>query len=95
MLKERLELVKNNKSKPWTLKNLETVLRYLKKGKSRDPNAHANEIYHIEAAGDDLKCALLVIMNKIKEQLTYPQIFLHSTKRAEEMILEIIVVYSD
>ena len=25
------------------------------------------------AAGDDLKSALLVIMNKIKDQLTYPQ----------------------
>ena len=54
-----------NKSEPWTTEELETVLKYLKKGKSRDPNGHCNELFHSDTAGVDLKSALLVIMNKI------------------------------
>ena len=73
LLKERIDLAKTNKSEPWTKEDLETVLQHLKKNKSRDPNNHANEIFHIEAYGKDLIDALLVIMNKIKEQLCYPQ----------------------
>ena len=43
--------------------------------KSRDLNGHLNEIFHIDLAGEDLKNAILVLMNKIKEQLNYPHNF--------------------
>ena len=48
------------------------MLKHLKKGKSRDPNDHINDLYNSDNAGTDLKHALIVLMNKIKEQLVYP-----------------------
>ena len=75
LCKERIEIAKNNKYKPWTKEDLTIVLKYLKSGKSRDPNDHANELYHIDTAGQDFQDALLVLMNKIKDQLVYPQAF--------------------
>ena len=73
LCEERMKLATNNKSEPWTKEDLIAVLKYLKKGKSRDPNDHANEIFQYDASGQDLQDALLVLMNKIKEQLVYPQ----------------------
>ena len=49
------------------------VLKYLKKDKSRDPNDHINEIFHSEVAGTDMKKAILALMNKIKDDLEYPE----------------------
>ena len=69
----RIELARLNKSKPWTMENLDAVLLHLKKGKSRDPNDNSNELFHSDTAGPDLKNAILVLMNKIKDQGIYPQ----------------------
>ena len=82
--KERIDLAKIKKSEPWTKEDLETVLKHLKKNKSRDPNNHANEIFHIEAAGKDLMHALLVIMNKIKEQLCHPQAYIFNLQKGQK-----------
>ena len=70
---KRIEIAKQNKSDPWTIEDLEIVLKHLKKGKSRDPNDHINDLYNSDNAGTDLKHALIVLMNKIKEQLVYPR----------------------
>ena len=70
---ERIKQAKLNKSAPWTEDDLEVVLKFLKKGKSRDPNDHPNELYNMEWAGKDLKHAILILMNKIKDQQQYPQ----------------------
>ena len=42
------------------MEQLEVVLEYLKNYKSRDPLGFANEIIKEDAAGDDLKLALLI-----------------------------------
>ena len=55
------------------MNQLETVLRYLKKNKSRDPLGYANDIFHIDVAGDDLKVALLELVNRIKSEQSYPE----------------------
>ena len=55
LCKIRLELAKRRKSKAWNIKDLEAVLKYLKKDKSRDPNDHINEIFHSDVAGTDIK----------------------------------------
>ena len=68
-----MDKAKNNKTKPWTMEELETVLKYLKKSKSRYPYNLANEIFHPQIAGKDLKTAILKIMNSIKQQQKYPQ----------------------
>ena len=59
LCKIRLEIAKRTKTAPWTMDNLDAVLKYLKRNKSRDPFGYANEIFRPEVAGDDLKRAIL------------------------------------
>ena len=53
--------------------DLEAVLNKLKKNKSRDPNGLANELFKTDSAGDDLKVAILKLMNRIKNEQKYPK----------------------
>ena len=53
--------------------DLKVVRKHLKKGKSRDPKDHYNEIFHSDTAGNYLQNGIIVIMNKIKDQGIYPQ----------------------
>ena len=55
------------------MKQRETVLKYLKKNKSRDPLGYANELFKVEVAGNDLKQGILDLVNKIKSDQTYPE----------------------
>ena len=70
----RVKTSKNNKTNPWTMEDLIVVLKELPKGKSRDPEGYANEIFRDDVAGHDLKEALLKIMNMIKTQQKYPSV---------------------
>ena len=90
LLKDRIDLAKCNKSEPWNKEDLRTVLRYLKKDKSWDPNDHANGIYHIEAAGDDLIYALLSYPQAL-ETCNISSLY----KKGKRNDLTIIVVFSD
>ena len=73
-LAEQLMMVaKNNKTDPWTIDNLEEVLKNLKNNKSRDPNVLANELLKPKVAGKDLKLAVLKLINRIKEEQIYPR----------------------
>ena len=69
----RLELSKKRKSKPWTLKQLDCVLKSLKYNQSRDPNELLNEVFKPPIVGKDLKLAILYLMNGIKQNLTIPE----------------------
>ena len=51
----RLDLAKKNKSQDWTMDDLNKVLKFLKKNKSRDPLDFANEIFKPNVAGEDLR----------------------------------------
>ena len=42
LCQERIKAARRNKSEPWTKENLDVLLKYLKKVKSRDPNDHLN-----------------------------------------------------
>ena len=53
---------------------LDVVLKYLKKNKSRDPLGYANDIFHIDVAGDDLKQAIILMMNRVKREQIYPEV---------------------
>ena len=68
LCEERVKLSKLNKAKPWNMKNIEAVLKYLKRNKSRDPHGQANEVFKPEVAEEDLKLALLKIMNRVKKE---------------------------
>ena len=68
-----MEKAKLNKTPPWNQEDLQYVLDKLKNDKSRDPNGLANELFKEDAAGDDLKKAILSLMNRIKEEQIYPK----------------------
>ena len=68
----RLELSKENKTRPWKMIHLETVLKGLKKDKSRDPNGWINELFKDGVIGNNLKKSLLCIFNRIKEKNQIP-----------------------
>ena len=72
LCKKRIELAKFNKSEPWKMDELEVVLKYLKKEKSKDPDGNINELFNSNVAGKDMKVALLTLMNKIKDELEIP-----------------------
>jgi hypothetical protein len=68
----RLKITENNKSRPWTMEDLTRVLKELDNDKSRDALGQANELFKEEAAGTDLKLAVLKLMNLIKTRLKFP-----------------------
>ena len=75
---KRVEADKHMKSEPWTLNQLEKVLKSLKNGKSRDPDRLCNELFQSGVAGEDLKCSILDMLNKSKETLYIPEIMTKS-----------------
>ena len=75
LCKLRLKAAARNITPDWTMNQLNTVLKYLKKNKNRDPFGYANDIFHINVAGDNLKKAILLLMNRIKKEQKYPDIF--------------------
>ena len=68
-----LKVAESRKTPAWTMKDLDKVLKNLKKQKSRDPHGLANDLFRPEVAGDDLKLAILKMMNKIKDDQKYPK----------------------
>ena len=70
----RKEKCERNKTEPWKMENLNKVLKNLKNNKSRDPNEYANEIFKENVAGEDLKQAILKLMNRIKEEQKIPKL---------------------
>ena len=70
----RLKIAGKKKTPPWTMEDLDKVLKYLKKNKSRDSMGYANELFHPNVAGQDLKRAVLKLMNRIKTDEIFPEV---------------------
>ena len=51
----QLKIANANKSPPWTMSELDTVLKGLKNNKSRDHSGYVNEIFKPGVIGSDLK----------------------------------------
>ena len=68
----RFQSLRNRKSEPWTMCDLEKVLKCLKKNQTRDAHEMINEIFKPPVIGDDLKTALLYLMNNIKSNMKIP-----------------------
>ena len=68
----RIELAKCRKSVPWTMDDLEMILKHLKTGKSRDPNGWCNELFSNDVAGKQLKLSILLMFNKMKSDNYIP-----------------------
>ena len=57
------------------MEDLELVLKNLKNNKARDPLGNANELFKPKVAGSDLKLAILLLVNMIKDKLELPEVF--------------------
>ena len=79
LCEERVKSAKENKTPPWQKEELNEVLKFLKKKKSRDPHGFPNELFRPEVAGEDLKDALLILMNRIKKEQVFPEHLEHCT----------------
>ena len=73
LCKLRLDCSKLNKSPQWTKPQLVKVLSSLKNNKSRDPHGIVNEIFKPGVAGDKLISSLLIMFNRIKSEITFPE----------------------
>ena len=67
-------MTQNNKTKPWTMDDLDIAIKDLKRNKSRDALGQVKELFKEEAAGEDFKLTILMLMNMIKQILQYPEV---------------------
>ena len=67
-LQLKLKQAEENKSMPWTLKELENSLKDLKRNKSMDSEGFINEIFKNDVIGTNLKMSLLLMFNKLKQE---------------------------
>ena len=61
----RFESLRGKPYTPWTREDLEAATKNLKNNQSRDPNDMINELFKPNIAGNDLKVALVELMNII------------------------------
>ena len=73
LFEKRLMHAKSVGSPPFSMKELNSTLRKLTSGKSRDPDNLVCEIFKEGVIGGNLKESLLLMMNKIKTDTTVPQ----------------------
>ena len=72
LCKKRLKKVSRSKTSPWTVEDVTNVLKSLKNGKSKDPYDIPNELFKPSVAGDNLILAITLLMNRIKDELIFP-----------------------
>ena len=70
----RNEELRNTKSTPWKTEDLDAVLKSLKNNKSMDPNGMINELFKEGYIGNDLKDALISLLNGTKSNLLIPML---------------------
>ena len=68
MISLKLKKAEENKSKLWSMKELEKALKDLKRNKSRDSERLVNEIFKNDVIGTNLEKSLLVMFNSLKQK---------------------------
>ena len=66
----RLLELRKQKSPPWDLSVMNKTLSCLKNNKARDPNGLINELFKEGLIGIDLKVALILMFNSMKQDHT-------------------------
>jgi len=74
VFKMRVNEATQLKSPDFNMDELESVFKSLKSGKSRDPENYVNELFTENVMGSDLKKSILLMMNKIKQQMNVPEV---------------------
>ena len=72
---KQIEASKKETTPDWTLNDVKIVIKQLKKKKSRDPYGYSNKI--LQEGGDDLLCAILKLMNNIKNNRNFLKVYNH------------------
>ena len=75
----KLHNSKQIKSPPFTMKELENVLRTSKTGKARDPEGMVRELFQPNMIGSDLKQSLLYLLNSVKATGVFPKFMRKAT----------------
>ena len=60
------------------MKELENVLKGLKKGKSKYPNNYIRETFMDGVMGEDVNISILMMMNRMKQQVSIPTKLKHA-----------------
>ena len=68
----RFENLQSKRSARWNFEDLEEAIKSLKRNKTRDPGGLINELFKPPVMGDDLKSAVLSLINGIKESYFIP-----------------------
>ena len=76
IFKLKMKVASKNKSRDWTMDDLNQALKNLKRNKSRDFEGYLNEIFKLDVIGNNLKESLLLMFNKLKQKQLVP-IFLN------------------
>ena len=71
--KMRLEEARTKKSLPFSMSELDKVLKGLKNGKSKDSQGYICELFKEGVIGNNLKESLLMMFNHMKDELTIPE----------------------
>ena len=61
----KMEQVKANRTKDWTIQELDDVLKSIQSGKSKDPEGIDREIFYPSMIGKDLRDSLLAMFNQL------------------------------
>ena len=72
VLKLKIKLASQRKSPPFKMKDLENVLKSIKKKKAHGPEGISRTIFKESIIGTNLKLSLLIMFNKIKESGEVP-----------------------
>ena len=66
LFNKQIEAFKKEIPPDWTLNDVKTVIKQLKKKKSEDPYGYSNEI--MQEGGDNLLCSISKLINNIKKK---------------------------
>ena len=69
---KRLEECSKIKTLDWSVNDVTSALKCLKRGKSKDPYDLPNELFKPDVAGTNLILAITKLMNRIKSELIFP-----------------------
>ena len=72
IFRTKMKLSKAQRSKAWTIKDLECALSALKNNESRDFEGYVNEIFKTDIIGSNLKMSLLIMFNSLKKENLIP-----------------------
>ena len=73
LFNKRIIKAQNNPSPPFTITELNKVLKSLKNRKCKDPDNFVYDLFKDGVAGSDLRESVLMLVNKMKVQMTIPE----------------------